>query len=140
MDAKTDVLTPEQRKLCMSKIRGKNTKPELLLRKALWSIGLRYRLQGKITGRPDLIFSGPKVAVFVDGCFWHGCPEHYRTPQNNQAFWKEKLRRNMCRDKAVNRILVDNGWLVVRLWEHEVKSDLECCVSRILAALRKQAG
>lgn len=86
----TDVMTPEQRSRCMSHVRGKDTKPELLLRRALWKKGLRYRLFNKLPGRPDILFIRKRVAIFVDGCFWHGCPEHGTQPRSNADFWKKK--------------------------------------------------
>src|SRR4051794_33740524 len=94
-----DVLNPEQRSRCMSRIKGKNTKPELMLRKALWAAGLRYRLHTRLPGRPDLTFSGSRVVVFVDGCFWHSCPKHRTTPKTNAAFWNAKIGRNTARDR-----------------------------------------
>src|SRR5262245_58666688 len=88
---RTDVLTPAQRSRCMSHIKGKDTKPELLLRKALWRLGLRYRLHAKIPGRPDVVFPKAKVAVFIDGCQWHCCPIHFVRPKSNQEFWDRKF-------------------------------------------------
>ncbi|WP_223146796.1 very short patch repair endonuclease [Methylomonas fluvii] len=87
----SDVLSKRQRSFCMSRIRDKNTKPELALRKALWNAGLRYRLKSDLLGRPDLYFPGRRLVIFVDGCFWHGCPEHCQMPVENRAFWEEKL-------------------------------------------------
>lgn len=105
----------------MSRIRGSDTKPELILRKLLWRSGLRYRLHARTpVGRPDIVFPGKKVAVFVDGCFWHGCPDHYVRPRSSEAFWAEKLRTNTQRDIEQTRKLEDLGWKVCRLWEHEV--------------------
>ena len=131
-----DVLSKSQRKFCMSRIRGKNTKPELLLRKALWSRKLRYRLKNSLPGRPDIIFPGRQLAVFVDGCFWHGCPDHFQMPEVNRAFWKEKLRKTKIRDNEVNHMLIKRGWKVLRFWEHEIKADLSDCVDRVLQAFQ----
>jgi DNA mismatch endonuclease, patch repair protein len=130
----TDVLSLSQRKFCMSRIQGKNTKPELSLRKALWACGLRYRLKNQLPGRPDLIFPGIKLAVFIDGCFWHACPLHFKMPETNQAFWQEKLSKNKLRDKEVNHLLKVEGWRVLRFWEHDIKSDVSVCVDRLLRA------
>lgn len=116
----------------MSRIRGRDTKPEVLLRKALWETGLRYRLNYKLTGKPDLVFVGKRIAVFVDGCFWHGCPDHCQAPATNKRFWKEKLARNKTRDKDVNEALSAQGWSVLRFWEHDIKENLESCVKRVL--------
>jgi len=129
-----DVLNPTQRSYCMSRIKGKDTKPELILRKALWSNGLRYRLKNKLPGRPDIIFRARKIAIFVDGCFWHGCPDHCQIHKTNQPFWESKLSKNKSRDKEVNRVLENVGWSVIRFWEHDVRNDLSNCVKRIVEA------
>lgn len=129
-----DVLSTNQRSYCMSRILGKNTKPEQLLRKALWATGLRYRLKNRLLGRPDMLFPNKRLAIFVDGCFWHGCFEHCQLPKTNQVFWQKKLSKNTKRDKEVNRLLKQDGWRVLRFWEHEVKHDLSGCVERVLQA------
>ncbi len=126
-----DVLTKTQRSRCMSAIRGKNTKPELVLRKALWTAGLRYRLRNNLPGRPDIIFPSKKIAVFVDGCFWHRCPEHFQAPEHNAQFWADKIARNVKRDREVEQQLSTMGWRVLRFWEHEILDSPEACVSRI---------
>jgi len=132
----TDVLTHEQRRRCMSRIRGKDTRPEKHLRQALWSTGLRYRIRNRLIGRPDIVFPSSRVAVFVDGCFWHRCPEHGVSPVTNSLFWERKLDRNVARDREVTARLADEGWIVIRLWEHEVKHNVDACVARIRAAVR----
>ncbi len=120
----------------MSRIKGKDTKPEVLLRKALWSAGLRYRLEAKAPiGRPDVVFPGAKVAVFIDGCFWHGCPEHYVRPRSRTAFWSAKLVENTARDRRQTLALEAAGWRVCRFWEHEVFTDLDGCVVQVRAAI-----
>lgn len=133
----TDVLTPGQRSYCMSMIKGTNTKPEILLRKALWRNGFRYRLNYKLSGNPDLTFPARRIAVFVDGCFWHGCPRHMTKPKKNSSFWETKLRKNMERDKEVNRILAGMGWNVVRIWEHEIKADIDSVVQKLICILQE---
>lgn len=116
----------------MGRIKGENTKPELRLRRALWARGLRYRLKIRtVGGQPDLVFVGPNVAVFVDGCFWHGCPFHYVRPRKRHDFWAAKLTANIQRDRRQTQALLDAGWRVVRLWEHEVNDDLDTCVEEI---------
>lgn len=130
-----DVMTQRQRRRCMSRIKGRDTKPELRLRGALWTLGFRYRLHSQLPGKPDLVFPGRRVAVFVDGCFWHGCPEHGVRPTTNSDFWRQKLDRNISRDREVTRHLMHQGWTVIRLWEHEVESNLDDCTNRIMAAL-----
>lgn len=116
---------------------GKNTKPELVLRKALWAVGLRYRLRSNLPGRPDIIFPGKKVAIFVDGCFWHQCPEHFQAPEHNAEFWANKIARNVERDRQVDRQLTAMGWHVQRIWEHEVRDSLDACVSLIRSLINE---
>jgi DNA mismatch endonuclease, patch repair protein len=130
-----DVLTPSQRSLCMSRIRGRNTRPEIVLRTALWSLGLRYRLHFPIPGKPDVAFPRQRVAVFVDGCFWHGCPEHSVKPKTNSAFWTDKLRKNVARDRRNELELAELGWTFVRFWEHELDQSPEDCAASVLARL-----
>jgi DNA mismatch endonuclease (patch repair protein) len=126
-----DVLTPEQRRHCMSRVQGKNTTPEVTLRKALWAKGLRYRLNYKLPGKPDVVFVSARVAIFVDGCFWHGCPIHGSIPATNKQFWMNKLKNNIARDREVTELLTASGWLVLRFWTHELKDDLENVVRKI---------
>lgn len=116
-------------------MRGVDTGPEIALRRALWHAGLRYRVRPRIPGRPDFAFVGRKIAVFVDGCFWHGCPEHYKASATNVAFWSEKIARNQQRDREVELTLTKLGWTVLRYWEHEVEGGLELVVDRIRAAV-----
>ena len=134
----TDVLTPEQRRKNMSRIRGKNTSPELKLRKMLWESGIRgYRVHYKLPGKPDIVFTRKKVVVFVDGCFWHKCPVCFRPPETNAEFWNDKLQKNVERDLKVTKELEDLGWTVLRFWEHEVKKTPEDVLARILLALNR---
>lgn len=135
----TDTLTPEQRSVRMSRIRQRGTTIELQLRRALWGAGLRYRVARSATnlpGRPDIVFVAARVAVFVDGCFWHGCPVHGTAPKANAAFWEDKINRNRERDRRVDYELTKAGWCVIRLWEHEIKKELESCVQRVALAVR----
>ena len=120
----------------MSRIRGTGTRPEELLRKTLWRSGLRYRKNQRINRvQPDLVFSGPRVVVFIDGCFWHGCPEHYVRPRTGGDFWKRKLRENVDRDIRQSVSLREAGWLVIRVWEHEVFTELDRVVERVKSGL-----
>lgn len=132
----TDVMTLEQRRRNMSRIKGKDTGPELRLRRALWRTGLRYRLNYKLPGRPDLVFVSARLAVFVDGCFWHGCPLHGAKPKANATFWREKLLKNVARDEKVNTELQEMGWQVIRFWEHEIDADVYHLVDSIRALVR----
>ena len=116
----------------MKAVGKRDTAPELRLRLDLWRIGLRYRKHPRIADtRPDFAFLGLRIAVFVDGCFWHGCPCHYVAPVGNAAFWQEKLRRNRSRDRLVNERLQNNGWTVFRVWECEVNRRLRQVTERI---------
>src|SRR5687768_10551754 len=106
----------------MSRIRGTDTGPEIVLRRALWNLGFRHRRRKGLPGRPDLTFSGARVAIFVDGCFWHGCAEHLIWPKNNALFWKQKIRQNIVRDRAISSTLRRDGWSVIRIWEHDIRN------------------
>ncbi|MCP5413723.1 MAG: very short patch repair endonuclease [Chromatiaceae bacterium] len=120
----------------MSRIRGKDTKPEVLLRRLLWAEGLRYRLNKRILGcRPDISFIGRKTLVFVDGCFWHGCPKHYARPRTDEARWSAKLRSNVERDIRQTQVLIEHGWIVLRFWEHEIEADPQSVVAQISSVL-----
>lgn len=133
-----DVLTPEQRSRCMSKVKSRDTKLEVKFRKVLWAKGLRYRLGRKLPGKPDLVFVGAKVAVFIDGCFWHACPIHGQEPKTNAGFWSEKLRKNKLRDQTVNVKLAELGWRVVRIWEHELREDADRCVRELFKTVKNR--
>lgn len=121
----------------MARIRGRDTTPEVLLRNALWHQGVRYRKNLRVLGiRPDIVFLKAKLAVFVDGCFWHGCPEHYVRPRSsNPAFWAAKLATNTERDERQMSRLEADGWRVIRIWEHQVMDGLEDAVRLITHAL-----
>src|SRR6266568_3629651 len=116
-----DVLTREQRSYCMSRVRARDTTPELRLRQALWAEGFRYRIGHHLAGKPDVVFVADRVAVFIDGCFWHCCPIHATKPKTREAFWRDKLSTNVKRDRAVDRELTGEGWTVLRFWEHQVE-------------------
>jgi DNA mismatch endonuclease (patch repair protein) len=133
-----DVLTRRQRSYCMSQVRGRNTAPELALRKALWARGLRYRLKNSLTGRPDIVFHSARVAVFVDGCFWHGCPVHAVMPKTRVIFWMTKIGRTRFRDREVGNALKQRGWQVIRVWEHQVNKELRQVVARIVSAVKRR--
>lgn len=132
----TDVLTKSQRAFCMSRIRGTNTKPELALRRELWRRGLRYRLKVTLAGKPDITFKSARVLVFVDGCFWHGCPVHAVKPLTNADFWREKIDRNRARDHKITQALESGGWVVLRIWEHEIKQHLLQSADKIEDTIR----
>ena len=129
-----DNLTPEQRSKNMKAIKSKNTKSELLLRKALWKKGYRYFKNYKnLPGNPDIVFIKSKVAIFVDGEFWHGYDwKHNRNKiQTNQEFWISKIERNIERDKEINYELEKLGWTVLRFWGKDVEKNLDVCIKKI---------
>lgn len=130
-----DPLSPEQRSERMSRVHGKDTKPELLIRRLVWSLGYRYRLHSKkLPGRPDLVFPGQKKVIFIHGCFWHqhgpNCRQ-YRMPRSKLDFWLPKLEGNKKRDALNQALLREMGWDVLIIWECQLK-DKQQVVSRIL--------
>jgi len=128
----TDVLSPEQRKLNMSRIRGKNTGPEVKLRKLLYASGIRgYRIHYNLPGKPDLVFVKRKIAIFIDGCFWHKCPVCFQEPETRKEFWRKKISSNVERDKKVNEQLQNEGWTIIRIWEHDVRKNPENILKQI---------
>lgn len=119
----------------MSRIHGENTSPERLLCAALSQRGLAFEANARTpVGRPDVVIPATKVAVFIDGCFWHGCPEHYVRPRTRTGFWSAKLIENTTRDRRQTAALELQGWRVVRVWEHEVFVALDAVVGRVIAA------
>jgi len=120
----------------MARIRSRDTKPELALRRALYAGGVRgWRCHARtLPGKPDLVFTRWKVAVFVDGCFWHGHPDFF-TPGKSGAYWDAKIARTKERDREANEALQLARWRVIRLWDFEIQEDLARCVSRIEALL-----
>jgi len=134
-----DVHTKEQRSFNMSQIRSKNTKPEILLRKKIFEEGLRgYRINFKLPGKPDIVFTKNKIAIFVDGCFWHRCPKCFTKPTTNRKFWKDKIKGNVKRDKKVNQLLTESGYTILRFWEHEIKSNLNNAYIVIKNTIKKK--
>ncbi len=130
-----DNLTPEQRRLAMSSVKQKDTDIETLIRSALHRRGYRFRKNVKdLPGKPDIVFSRAKVVVFIDGDFWHG----YRLPtweHKISDFWKAKINKNRKRDQKNFRRLRKDGWQVIRIWQHEIKRDVESCIARIISAV-----
>jgi len=132
--------TPERSKI-MGKIRGKNTKPELAFRKALWAAGYRYRIDyKKLMGKPDIVLKKYRTAIFIDGEFWHGhnWDERKLKIKTNKEFWIPKIERNMQRDQEVNEALAEMGYTVFRFWESEVKKNLDRCLDTVIISLKKQ--
>lgn len=134
---------PEITHKIMSSIPSKDTKPELALRKALWSKGYRYRVNvKKLPGKPDIVFGPAKVVVFCDGDFWHGhnwalrgIPSLEEELAGYSQFWREKIQRNIDRDTRVTEELKELGWTVIRIWESDIKRDLSDCVHRVEKAI-----
>jgi DNA mismatch endonuclease, patch repair protein len=128
----TDVLTQEQRKYNMSQIKGKNTDPEIKLRKLLSFHHIKgYRIHYDLPGKPDIVFTKKKIAVFIDGCFWHKCPVDFQEPETRKEFWMKKINSNVERDKKVNEKLRFDGWIVLRFWEHEIRKNPDDVVKKI---------
>lgn len=133
-----DIYTKAKRSEVMSRIRGKDNKAtEQAMAKLFRTHGITgWRRHYPITGKPDFAFPKQKLAVFVDGCFWHGCPEHATRPKGNSAFWSTKLDENKARDRKVNRELRAKGWRVLRIWEHDLmKSRHNSTMRRVLRVL-----
>lgn len=121
----------------MSRVRSRDTAPEMQLRRALHAAGMRYRLSGALPGRPDLVFTRARIAVFIDGCYWHGCPVHATRPKTNAAWWAAKLDRNIERDCEVNAALRAEGWQVIRVWAHELLPGKQQNVARVVARVKR---
>ena len=127
-----DRLTKSQRSRLMSRVRQRGTDLERRLRSALRERGLRYRSNARLPGTPDIIIRAGKIAVFVDGCFWHGCPLHGTMPKTNRHFWRLKIRRNRERDGEVDLALKKLGWKTIRVWEHDIKKSVNRVVEKLL--------
>jgi DNA mismatch endonuclease, patch repair protein len=122
----TDVFTPEHRSRVMASVKGRDTKPELKVRRLLHRLGARFRLHRKdLPGAPDIVLPGRKLAIFVHGCFWHGhdCPRGARVPKANRHYWQAKIGRNRARDEAARTALAAQGWRVDTIWECEMKEE-----------------
>ena len=131
-----DNLTKAQRSRTMSRVRSKDSKAEIIFRKALWHLGFRYRKNyRKLPGTPDIVLTRQKIAIFIDGDFWHA-RGHETNPgeqiASRKKYWKQKLTRNVERDKEANDSLTQEGWLGLRFWESEIKKDLEKCVENVM--------
>lgn len=135
----TDVHNPETRSYNMSRIRGRNTRPEILLRSLLHRMGLRFRIHDKrLPGRPDIVLSRYKAVVFVNGCFWHrheGC-RYCTTPKTRAEFWNAKFAYTVERDREIRRQLSETGWRVFIVWECELKQDAESTACQLAEVIR----
>lgn len=119
-DYMVDVHTSQQRSYNMSRIKSKNTRPELIIKDSLEKRGFLYQLD--IYGKPDFINFNKKLVIFIDGCFWHKCPRCFKLPKTNRKFWKDKIKENARRDKEITLNYKNSGWKVLRFWEHEIKN------------------
>ncbi|MFD0469815.1 very short patch repair endonuclease [Nonomuraea thailandensis] len=124
----------------MSRQRSRNTQVEVLLRQELHRAGLRFRVHRRpvpgLRREADVVFGPARVAVFVDGCYWHGCPEHATWPKTNADFWREKINRNRERDRDTDQKLIDVGWLPIRVWEHEDPAEAAKSIVVVVRARR----
>jgi DNA mismatch endonuclease (patch repair protein) len=122
--------------------RGRDTAPELAVRRRLHALGLRYRVSVRpipgLRRTADIVFPRIRVAVFIDGCFWHGCPDHYQAPTRNAEFWIGKRARNRERDRETDAVLGVAGWRVVRVWEHQITESVDAVVAAIAEAVRAE--
>ncbi|WP_319396352.1 very short patch repair endonuclease [uncultured Desulfobacter sp.] len=132
-----DVHQPQTRSYNMSRIRGKDTKPELIIRRILWSKGYRYRIHYKnLPGKPDIVFPRKKKVIFINGCFWHrhNC-KYFKWPKSNQSFWKEKILRTVNRDSENYNKLISAGWGIYIIWECSIKNNLDAAIDDVMTFL-----
>ncbi len=126
----SDIFPKSKRSEIMRRVKNRNTDIELIIRKGLFKRGYRYKLNGNLFGKPDIVFPGKKIAIFCDGDFWHG--KNYRKEKKNyKSFWKEKILVNIDRDKEVNKVLKKQGWKVLRFWKTEILKNPEKCIGDI---------
>lgn len=130
----SDIFSVKKRSEIMRNVRNKNTDIELILRKALFGQGLRFRVKNTLFGKPDIIFPSKKIAIFCDGDFWHG-NNFKKEGKNYKAFWQDKIKTNMDRDNLVNKTLKKEGWIVLRFWKTEILKDVNRCVFKIEGSL-----
>lgn len=130
---------PLTRSQIMGRIKRRDTSPERVLRSSLHAAGLRFRIDRRIEGiHADIVFATAKVAIFVDGCFWHGCPTHATTPKSNTSYWLPKLEENRQRDLRQTASLRRCGWMVIRIWEHDCRMPTDRLIERIIRAIAKR--
>lgn len=133
----TDIYSKQKRSQIMSLIRSQGnmaTEIKLIRLMKQWKIG-GWRRHQNLPGRPDFAFPKQRVLVFVDGCFWHGCPLHFRTPKSNSSTWRKRIQTNVSRDKRISRSLRSSGWRVLRIWQHDLRGDSQKIRARINRAL-----
>lgn len=132
-----DNVSPARRSEIMQAVRSRDTSLERMVRRALWRKGVRFRVNvNDLPGKPDIAIKRLKLAIFIDSCFWHGCPEHGRIPKSNVDFWKKKINKNMERDKEVADQYRKMGWRMVRIWEHDLRNRFDEAIDCLLTAIR----
>ena len=139
-DKYMDVLTKRERSYNMSQIKSDNTVPEIKLRRLLAKRGFKnYRVNyRKLFGKPDIVFLKKKIAIFVDGCFWHKCPKCFSKPITRTKFWFKKIESNLRRDRKINQELKKKGWLVIRVWEHDIEKNSKQISDKIAIILKNK--
>lgn len=122
----SDTFSKKNRRKTMQAIKSKNTKLENLIIKELWKKGYRFRRNVQnLKGKPDIAIKKYKIVIFIDSCFWHGCKLHCRIPSSNKDYWIKKIERNRNRDKEITEYYINNGWHILRIWEHQIKEDFQ---------------
>jgi DNA mismatch endonuclease (patch repair protein) len=133
-----DIFSKKKRSEIMSKVRSKETKIEIQLRKILWNLGYRYRKNvSGYFGKPDILLKKYKTVIFIDSCFWHGCKKHGSMPQTRRKYWETKIARNKERDREVNAHYRKMKWKAIRIWEHDIKKNPEKATLQITKILQK---
>lgn len=128
----SDIFEKKKRSKVMSSVASEDTDIELAVRKRIWHDGYRYRTNVEdVPGTPDICHKEKQVAIFIDGCFWHGCPQCKKIPNSNSSFWLKKIERNRKRRKEVRYKLKNQGWEILEIWEHEIDEDIERVVTKI---------
>ena len=125
----SDTFSKKKRSQIMSKVRSKNTSLELNFKKLIRK--LKFEYQPKIFGKPDFASKKLRIAIFIDSCFWHKCPKHFRKPSANSSYWTQKINRNVERAKEVNNYLKKDGWKILRFWEHDLKNNSKKIITKI---------
>lgn len=134
-----DRITKERRSWNMSRIRSKDTNPEMLVRKYLYANGIRYRIHTKLPGKPDIVIRRKKIVIFVNGCFWHGhnACQNFRWPKTKVVYWRDKIKGNIQRDKRNHTTLKEASWRVLIIWECEIRRNLEGTLGQLYAVITK---
>jgi DNA mismatch endonuclease (patch repair protein) len=128
----TDKVSSEKRTQIMKQIKSKKTRLENKIVSDLWRSGFRFRRNvNSLLGKPDISIKKYKVAIFIDSCFWHGCPQHCRMPESNKSYWQNKIKRNKERDKKVSAYYIEKRWNLLRIWEHDIKNDYKKSINVI---------